>query len=153
MRAAVGFCLLLTFAGEAVAASPAQKCTSAKMKAAANIGAADAKCVSRASSGGVPIDEACLDKSSLKLLQAFERAEASGGCLTVDDAPQVAGILEGVVTFAEENLGDDGSNGSRRCASTRRNAAGAYLSAVLRCHAVRALAGALPMPHVSIGRS
>lgn len=135
MRTALSLFLSCTLAGVAFAATPAEKCTSSKTKAASKQGAAFAKCAATASKDGEPIEPTCLDEATLRQSTTFANSEAHGGCITTGDSAAISGLLDEVVTFAETDLGDDGSVASRKCASSRRTAAGTYLGGVLRCRA------------------
>ncbi|MCW5889529.1 MAG: hypothetical protein KIT14_03160 [bacterium] len=140
----MGLALLLVLAGEVAAASPDQQCTAAKLKAAARTAAAFARCSARAVGNGTSVDATCLARATAKQAQTFAKAEARGGCPTIRDTAAIAGILGGLVAFADTELGDGGTAAGRRCASSRRTAAGAHLGATLRCRAVRVQAGSPP---------
>ncbi len=73
-------------------------CTSAKLEAGGKHGASDAKCAATASRKGEAIDGACLDRSTVKAIRSFRKAEAKGGCITIADAAFVEQIVDGVST-------------------------------------------------------
>src|SRR5262245_65902558 len=69
--------------------TPAQKCTGAKMKAAAKKVSGKLVCYAKAASKKLPVDDACLGKAETTFTTAFSKAELKGGCLTVGDASVV----------------------------------------------------------------
>ncbi|MEI8358446.1 MAG: hypothetical protein WCH13_08170 [Deltaproteobacteria bacterium] len=120
---------------------PETKCAAAKIGAAAKSGDGKAGCTVKAALGSVATDPTCLVKADLRLERSFLTAEGKGGCAATGNAWYVGGILDGITTFAEDRLGDDGSSASLKCAAARRKAAGKLFSAALGCHSKGVLKG------------
>ena len=80
---------LIVQAGLAQADEAADSCGSSKMKATAKYAQTVLKCNSKATKNGEPVDSLCISKAGLKLVSAFEKAEAAGGCVTSDDEGSV----------------------------------------------------------------
>jgi hypothetical protein len=78
----------------AQAATPAQKCAAAKLKAAKTKTATELKCYKKAFLAGSQVDAACLAKAQEKFAKAFADAEARGGCASEGDAGQVADSID-----------------------------------------------------------
>src|SRR5262249_41662346 len=80
-----------TFVGDTVTALPGgateagQKCAASKLDATGKKANAELKCHAKAAGGGLAVDTACLDKAEAKFTTSFAKAEAKGGCATVDD--------------------------------------------------------------------
>lgn len=83
------------------AATPAQKCAAAKLKAAGTRAAAKLNCHAKAALKGSAVDAECLAKADTKFASAFTKAEAGGGCIvngdTASTGAQVDGMVSGVV--------------------------------------------------------
>jgi hypothetical protein len=135
-RVGVILVVLLGF-GAPVAAkpTPAQKCTSAKGKAAAKAVAATLVCHARAAGKGTPVDAACVAKAEGTFVSAFGAAEARGGCPTAGDAGAVQAHVDQLVQQAVGTLPGGSTREAGRCAAAKRKAAGKNASATLRCHA------------------
>src|SRR5262245_6716982 len=73
------------------AGAAAVKCAAAKIKAAGKKSEAKLKCHSSAFGRGVAVDARCLAKAGNKLLQAFQLADARGGCVATGDAAAIEG--------------------------------------------------------------
>ena len=74
-------------AGAIKCTTPAQCCAAAKIIAVSVAAAGQAKCYDAvALNPDGHVDPSCLDKARAKLVKAFEKAEAAGGCATVGDA-------------------------------------------------------------------
>lgn len=86
---------------------PAVKCAVAKIKAAGKEAEAKLKCHSSAFGRGQPVDARCLTKAGNKLLQAFQRAEARGGCATTGDATGIGAIVDQLVDAVVDRLVPD----------------------------------------------
>jgi len=82
-------CCLIGFAPDARASTPAEKCTTAKIKAAGKKYAAKANCYAKAASHSEAVDPACLQKAETKFADAYAKAEAKGGCTTLNDAANI----------------------------------------------------------------
>jgi hypothetical protein len=81
------------FVDETVAAqspSPDARCAAAKIGATGLVTGRLLKCHAKAFKKGRGVDPACLAKAESKLVAAFARAEAPGGCLAVGDAAAMA---------------------------------------------------------------
>ncbi len=124
------------------AADPAaQRCTSAKLKAAGKNAAAKLGCHARAASKGVPVDGECVARADEALVKAFGKAEAKGGCLTAGDAGAVEGTVDGFVQPVAGALPAGSTKESRKCAVAKLKAAGEMAVATLGCHARAASKG------------
>ncbi|HET9062568.1 MAG TPA: hypothetical protein VFO62_04700, partial [Candidatus Binatia bacterium] len=64
----------------ASSAPAASSCTASKLTAAGKNSAIELNCESKAARIDDAVDVACLDKASEKLVAAFSKAEAKGGC-------------------------------------------------------------------------
>jgi hypothetical protein len=91
--AIVAVTVSVAFAGP----TPAQRCASAKLKAASKKAAAKLKCNDKAIVTGAPVDPPCLGKAEDKFEAAFAKAELRGGCATTGDAGAVEAIVDAFV--------------------------------------------------------
>jgi hypothetical protein len=99
----ISFALLMASAQICAAAvDPAAKCAASKTKAAAKNAAAKLVCNEKARLAETMVDEACLEKAATKFAGAITKAESSGACLTVGDAPD---LLVAVDEFVDTVLG------------------------------------------------
>jgi cysteine-rich repeat protein len=125
---------LLVQAGIAQADEAADRCGSSKMKATARYAQTVLKCNSQATKNGEPVDSLCVSKAGLKLVSAFEKAEAAGGCATADDEGSVetsfGADADAIVLALEPDPNDD----ARRCAASKMKAAGKQIGAILKCY-------------------
>lgn len=80
------------------AATPAQKCAAAKLKAAGTRAAAKLNCHAKAALRGSSVDTECLAKADTKFATAFSKAEAGGGCIVTSDAASTGGQVDGMVS-------------------------------------------------------
>lgn len=78
-------------------ATPGQKCSAAKMKAAGKKAKAQLGCYAKATLQGGMVDQACLTKAGAALFKAFQKAEQKGGCATVTDAAAIESMVDGFV--------------------------------------------------------
>src|SRR5262249_54301837 len=78
------------------AGGAAVKCAVAKIKAAGKKAADGIRCHSSAFGRGVPVDARCLAKAGNKLVLAFQKAEARGGC-AAGDAAAIEAIVDQLV--------------------------------------------------------
>ena len=85
----------------------AVKCAVAKIKAAGKKAADGIKCHSSAFGRGQPVDARCLAKAGNKLLLAFQKIEARGGCSTTGDAAAIEGIVDQLVDGVVDRLMPD----------------------------------------------
>jgi FG-GAP-like repeat/FG-GAP repeat len=72
----------------------AGSCAFAKLKAAAKKANGRLACHARAAKKAAQVDAACLARAQSKLVNAFAKADASGGCVTTGDAPAVGAALD-----------------------------------------------------------
>jgi plastocyanin len=115
--------------------TPAQKCTGAKMKAAAKKVSGKLACYAKAASKNVPVDDACLGKAETTFTTAFSKAESKGGCLTVDDASAVEANISAFVQSEATAIPSGGTKDGGKCASSKLKAAGIKAMAKLLCNA------------------
>lgn len=97
----VGFSVWVAFGAVPAAnaaATPAQKCASAKLKAAATRAATKLNCHAKAALGGSSVDAQCLAKADAKFATAFAKAEAGGGCIVNGDAGSTGAQVDGMVS-------------------------------------------------------
>ncbi|MBY0276303.1 hypothetical protein K2Z84_13235 [Candidatus Binatia bacterium] len=80
------------------AATPAQKCAAAKLKAAGTRAAAKLNCHAKAALKGISVDTDCLAKADAKFATAFSKAEAGGGCIVNGDAGSTGSQVDGMVS-------------------------------------------------------
>jgi hypothetical protein len=99
-RGAIVLALVAAVAGRAGAAAttPGEKCAVAKMKAAAKKTTARIACHTAAVTKHQPVDQACLMKAEARFVAAFVKAEARGGCITVDDSIRVENLTDQYVS-------------------------------------------------------
>lgn len=76
--------------GRADAASSAQRCAAAKVKAVAAAGSAQLECFQDATAKARPVDSACLAAARAQLAADFGQVERKGGCQTIDDAARTS---------------------------------------------------------------
>jgi hypothetical protein len=132
------------------AATPAQRCAAAKIKAVAAAGDAALRCFNDAVAKGVSIDPACRAAVCTELVADFLEAEEKGGCETVDDAERTcARIVDPFGVIVASKLPRLGGAGVQ----LRRDAAGAaqaHLRAICRHlrRGARRRRGESPRPHV-----
>jgi len=88
---------LLAVEPRAAAASPAVRCATAKLKAAAKKHGAKVRCHVQAILARKAVDPACLAAAEAKFSAAFARSEAAGGCFTSGDAPAVEDAVDDCV--------------------------------------------------------
>src|SRR5262245_32150337 len=74
--------------------SPAQKCASAKQKAAGKKEAAKLGCYSKAAAKAIPVDTTCLSKADGTFSTAFTKADPNNGA-------DPGGVCEGIASVAE----------------------------------------------------
>lgn len=77
--------------------APEPRCAAAKMRAASVSAVRLAKCHAKALAKGRPVDPECTAKVHGKLVTAFTKAEAAGGCLASGDAGAIARRLGAAV--------------------------------------------------------
>jgi hypothetical protein len=126
--------------------TPGRKCASGKMKAGGKHASGELGCHAKAVAKGQPVDPTCLAKADGKLVTAYGKLEARGGCITTMDA---AAIAVRVDTFAGDVVGalpDPGTADGRKCASAKRKAAGKKAAGKLGCHAKAVAKGAAVDP-------
>lgn len=113
------------------ASTDAERCASAKMKAASQAWSAKGKCYAKALASSSAVDPECLSKAQTKFDSAFAKVEANGGCsITANAAPIRAKLDDGVEDIAgdlgcgngvldgDETCDDGGLVGGDGCSST-----------------------------------
>ncbi len=128
-------------AAPATAATSAQRCATAKLKASATAAPGLLRCHATAASRGSAVDSTCLDKQWAKLASAFLRAERKGGCLTSDDGGAAATRLDRFVDDVTGAVGPGTTDDGRRCAAAKLKATGKKAKDKLACHARSAAKG------------
>lgn len=91
---ATGMALLLLAATAEAAPTPAQKCATAKHKAAFKRATAEGKCYQKAFVAGVAVDPACLQAAASKFTVAIGKAEDKGGCVRTGDVADIGAAVE-----------------------------------------------------------
>src|SRR5262245_44459636 len=92
--------LVLVVGGPLVAhahTTPAQKCATAKSKAAAKKAAGKLKCYATATVHATQVDTACLTAAETKFGAAITKAEAAVGCAVTGDAGAIEAAVEAFV--------------------------------------------------------
>jgi hypothetical protein len=115
------------------AGTPAQVCAGAKLKATAKVAGARVVCHAKAAQKGIAADGACLTNTHTKLVDAFSKAEAKGGCAIQGDAGTMDALLDssmGAFVAALRPVSD-----ANRCAAAKLKATGKKSKTKLGCHA------------------
>ena len=131
---AFGILSLIAPAG-GFAATQAQKCAGAKLRADGATVSGTATCHQKALLKGVAVDPACVQKATDKLRTLFAKADAAGAC-PGDVAVALAAVDACVTSF----LGV--ISGAPPCAAAKVKAAGKKTSAKAQCAQKATLAGA-----------
>ena len=79
------------------AATRAEKCAAAKLKAANKKAAAKLRCHEKALRRGKRVASACLLAANDRFLVAFAKAELKGGCATTGDQAEVEDRVDGFI--------------------------------------------------------
>ena len=90
--------VLLTGHAATARATPGEKCSAAKVKAAAKKAKAQLFCHAKATLKATAVDQACLSKADANFLKAFQKAEAKGGCATTGDAAAIESTVDTFVS-------------------------------------------------------
>src|SRR5262245_48130607 len=130
---AVAFPLLVLSGVGHAARTPGQVCAGAKLKATGNAAGARLACHATAARQGVGTDPACLANADSKLSDAFDQAEARGGCVTTDDADDIDVLLDSSVGSLVSALRP--ASTKSRCAAAKLKATGRKAKTKLRCQA------------------
>ena len=77
--------------------TPAQKCATAKNKAAAKKIESKLKCYQKAAQQAVGVDASCLTTAESKFSQAIAKADAAGGCVISGDAGPIEAAVDSCV--------------------------------------------------------
>ncbi len=119
------------------AATPAQKCAAAKVKAAGTKVNDKAQCQQKALRKSTAVDSACLAKAEQKFAKAYSKADAAGGCAVTGDADTVEVAVDACLTaFLGAIAGD------AKCAALKMTAVGKKASAKATCQKKAFLKGA-----------
>ena len=86
------------------AATRAERCTVAKLKAANKKVAAELRCYEKAVVEGKRVSSACLLAADDHFLVAFAKAELKGGCATTGDQAELAERVDGFVVGLLDTL-------------------------------------------------
>jgi hypothetical protein len=120
MRRLLGIVLAIgvsaTIAGSAV--DPGARCAGAKMKAAAKKANTKLKCHAKATSRGLDVDQACLDKAEAKFSNTWQRLESSNACRTTDDESNIESQVDVFVSNLARQLAPCGSGIGGTCGGT-----------------------------------
>ena len=122
-------------ANPAHAATAAQRCAAAKLKAVASATQGVVGCRATAVSRDATIDPACVDKYHAKLASSFTKAESKGSCVTIDDAPALASRVDQLDADAGDALAPAASDDGRRCSAAKLKATAKKAKNKLGCHA------------------
>jgi phosphohistidine phosphatase SixA len=115
--------------------TPAQKCVAFKVDAAARAVVGHVSCQARAVEKNKPVRAGCHEGVDRRLLNAFARVEARGGCPFVGDAAQTEAAIDTLV----DTLVGGATTG--RCGATKLRAAARKAYSDLACYRVAARHG------------
>ena len=132
--------------------TPAQKCTGAKMKAAAKKVASTLACDAKAASKNVQVDTVCLGNAGTAFTTAFSKAELKGGCPTVSDVGTVEATIDAFARSEATAIPPGETKDGGKCASSKLKAAGAKGKAMLLCNATAATKN-LPVDLACLGKA
>jgi plastocyanin len=132
--------------------TPAQKCTGAKMKAAAKKVASTLACYAKAASKNVQVDTVCLGNAGTAFTTAFSKAELKGGCPTVSDVGTVEATIDAFARSEATAIPPGETKDGGKCASSKLKAAGAKGKAMLLCNATAATKN-LPVDLACLGKA
>lgn len=131
----LAFLSLLAIATPARASDPAANCAAAKQRAAAKKADAKLKCVGKATATGTAVDPLCLSKAEAKFESAFVKADARGGCLTINDAASVEATVDACLSAFRTQLAVASGTPRSSCATAKLKATGKHVTGALSCHA------------------
>jgi cysteine-rich repeat protein len=132
-------------AATATADAAADRCAGARTKAAAKYAKSAFSCQAKALSKGES-DPGCQDKAASRIAADFDKAEAAGGCLTIEEVVDVRADVDGGLADLETLLDPAADTQALACASAKLKSAAGHLRAYLLCHSKGALRGAPPAP-------
>jgi cysteine-rich repeat protein len=112
----------------------ADRCGSAKSKAAAKYARALFSCHASALRDGEAADPECTGKATAKLASSFNKAELTAGCVTTDDEASAQAIVDDARTAVDALLTPDPTDEARTCASTKLKTSGRHIQARLACY-------------------
>jgi cysteine-rich repeat protein len=144
MRHVVVMLSILACAGLAdfaAAATPAQTCTAAKLKAAGKTAFSVLKCDFKAVRKDEPVDSSCLAKAGERLQRAFGKAEGKGGCTTSGDVGAHQTTVDALESDVLAAITFDPDADSRKCASGKIKEVGKLASKNLACRSKAAKRG------------
>jgi len=124
--------LLAALSAHAAPTPPALRCQVAKLLAAGMAARARFLCEARSLETGAT--ESCLSRADAVLLEAFQRAELAGGCVTSGDGPDVRKQLFFLAQNVLEALRPSGPAASR-CTERQLEAAACTVQKVVRAEA------------------
>src|SRR5262245_51629071 len=87
------------------AATADQICMKSKLTASGKKTLGKLKCHAKAAGKGETVDTLCLSKAESKFQVAFTKAEAKGGCSTINDASTVEMLVDDCVNAVLSDLG------------------------------------------------
>ena len=125
-------------------ADPARACSKRKLGATAKKIADKLKCFATAAGKGVTVDAACLSKAEGKFASAFVKAEAKGGCPTVNDVATVESQVDDCVDAVRSALGTSAQKNA--CLKGKLSAAAKKASGKVQCSAKAASKGRFADP-------
>ena len=126
--------LVVAVVGSAAADAAADRCGSAKAKAAAKYARSLFSCYASALRDGEAVDPECTAKASGKLVSMFDKAELAGGCVTSDDEGSAQTVVDDARTAVETLLAPDPAEEALACASTKLKTAGRHIQSRLACY-------------------
>jgi hypothetical protein len=88
------------------------------MKAAAKKANTKLKCHAKATSRGLDVDQACLDKAEAKFSNTWQRLESSNACRTTDDESNIESQVDVFVSNLARQLAPCGSGIGGTCGGT-----------------------------------
>lgn len=149
--------LLPACAAAALVASPcdaatvAQRCAAAKLKAVATATQGVLGCRAAAVNRNVAVDPACVDKQHAKLGSTFTKLDAKGGCVTTADAPALSSRLDAFDGDVAPALAPGGTDDGRRCSAAKLKATAKKTKDKLGCHA-KAVAKGVGVDATCVGK-
>ncbi len=142
---AVAFAVAAVLAASTTRADPAaDRCGAVKMKAAARYGQGLLSCHAKAMRRDQDVDPDCTARALARLAKGFDKAEAKGGCATVDDEAMSSGALDADVDAVLAALAPGATEAARYCAATKTKASGKQIRALLSCYGKAAVRSSGP---------
>ena len=135
MKALVGSCALiglLTYGStaDALTTITVDKCLSGKLKAEGKGAAGYLGCHAKGASQNSGTDGGCLDKAGIKMVAAFSKLDAKGGCTVPGDGPARDADTGNHALNVDASVGHAG-----KCDGAKSRLVGKYVAATMGCYA------------------